>query len=90
MDTGTTTNEVEREVKALRDFYTNLLMYVLFNGALLTVNWLTGPPWWALFPAVGWGLGVIGHAAALFVLPRFLGADWEARTRARLEEQRRG
>ena len=87
MGDDTTTTSVDREVKALRDFYTHLVMYVLFNGVLLTVNWRTGPPWWALFPAIGWGLGVVGHAAALFVVPRLLGADWEARTRDRLSHR---
>jgi hypothetical protein len=34
---------------------------------------------WALFPIVGWGAGVIGHAMEVFGYNPFLGKGWEER-----------
>lgn len=36
----------------------------------------------------GWGVGLVAHAAAVFVLPALLGPAWEARTRERLTHRR--
>ena len=78
------TDPVERRILELREFYTHLVVYLTINGVLALANWLTGPPRWVLWPIFGWGIGLAAHAAAVFVVPHFVGADWEARTRERL------
>ena len=88
MRTDLPTDPVERRVVELREFYTHLVIYLVINGVLSLANWFTGPPWWAMWPLFGWGIGLASHAAAVFVLPRFLGPAWEARTRERLAHRR--
>lgn len=88
MRTSEIADPVERRVAELRDFYTHLVIFLVINGVLQLANWLTGPPRWALWPLFGWGVGLVAHAAAVFVLPVLLGPAWEARTRERLTHRR--
>ncbi len=49
-------------------FYHNLRAYVLVNVFLIAINLLTTPHgyFWAIWPMLGWGLGLAFHAAATF------------------------
>lgn len=80
------TNEQERyrrakaRVRRMRGFYIHLTVYVLVNAGLIAINLLTQPGyWWWPWPAAGWGIGLAAHAATVFVMPDFLGHDWEQR-----------
>lgn len=33
--------------------------------------------WWAIWPALGWGMGLLAHALSTFEWLPFLGAQWE-------------
>lgn len=48
------------------DFHDHLRSYVIVNGVLLIMNFLTtgfgGYPW-ALWPILGWGIGLLFHAS---------------------------
>jgi hypothetical protein len=48
-------------LKKRRDFRAHLLIYVLVNGALVTVWAVTNPGvfFWPVFPLVFWGIGVV-------------------------------
>lgn len=45
----------------MRAFRRHLLAYVLVNAVLTGINVATGAPWWAVWPLVIWGLGVMVH-----------------------------
>jgi hypothetical protein len=29
--------------------------------AMLVINLLIGPPWWVIWPAIGWSIGLLSH-----------------------------
>lgn len=48
-------------------WYTHALVYVAVNTMLATLSMLGGKPW-AIFPALGWGLGLAIHGVVVFVV----------------------
>lgn len=56
----------KRQVAAIKGFYIHLAVFVLVIALLLAINMATGPLWWVQWPFLGWGVGVIGHAFAVF------------------------
>jgi transcriptional regulator with XRE-family HTH domain len=67
-------------VRKLRGFYVHLIQYVVVISVLCVINLVTHPArLWFFWPALGWGLGLLAHAAAVFQWVRFLGPDWERR-----------
>ncbi|WP_318450178.1 2TM domain-containing protein [Photobacterium leiognathi] len=65
-------------VKGIKSFYSNLTSYVLVIGMLFVINYFTGPDyWWAIWPALGWGIGIVSHALSAFEVVNVFGPDWE-------------
>ncbi|WP_318405143.1 2TM domain-containing protein [Photobacterium leiognathi] len=65
-------------VKGLKSFYSNLTSYVLVIGMLFVINYFTGPDyWWAVWPALGWGIGIVSHALSAFEILNIFGPEWE-------------
>ncbi len=90
---GGTANDIEQDVrervKELKDFYGHLGVYVLVNVFLIIINLLTSPGFfWAIFPMLGWGIGLGGHAVGLFGLFGIGGKAWEERKVRELMIQR--
>lgn len=52
---------------AVHGFYTHLTIYVIVNGSLLALNLLAGGPAWAVWPLMGWGIGLAAHGIAVFL-----------------------
>lgn len=81
--TGTTSHEellAMRHVERLRRFYRGVMIYVVVIAALAGLNATTSPHrWWVLWPALGWGFGLLVRAATTFDWLPFLGPDWERR-----------
>ncbi len=62
-------------------------------AALFLINALSSRAhWWFVWPAVGWGIGIVFHAVATFGLVGVVGRDWEERRLKQLidEERKRG
>lgn len=57
---------VEKRLKARQELAGHIVTYLLVNGFLIMIWFFTGGlfsfPWW-IFPAGGWGIGVISHIA---------------------------
>ena len=67
-------------VRKIRGFYIHLTQYVLVISLLAVINLVTHPSkLWFYWPALGWGIGVLAHAAATFEFIPFFGAEWERR-----------
>ena len=65
-------------VRKLKGLYIHLAQYLIIIPALFALNiWQGIDYYWAFYPALGWGLGLLLHA--LVVSERFspFGADWE-------------
>lgn len=57
----------------LQGLYVHLFVYVLVNGGLFMINWLTRPDggeWWVKWPLMGWGIGLVVHIGTV-VFPVF-------------------
>lgn len=51
----------EKRLKGKRDLGAHLLAYVLVNGFLVVIWWMTSGDdgfFWPIFPILGWGIGV--------------------------------
>ncbi|WP_318468448.1 2TM domain-containing protein [Photobacterium leiognathi] len=71
-------NQALEYVKGIKSFYSNLTSYVLVIGMLFVINYFTGPDyWWAVWPALGWGIGIVSHALSAFEVVNVFGPDWE-------------
>jgi hypothetical protein len=78
--------EAKEHVEALKGFYVHLLVYVCVMSLLFGINILTKAAWWAQWPLLGWGIGILIHAVNVFSTFRLFGKDWERR---KIEEQLR-
>lgn len=67
------------QVKELKDFYSHLITYCVMVVVFIAINYYTTSFPWAIFPIVGWGIGVLSHAFHTFRWHPFFGRDWEKR-----------
>lgn len=51
--------------KAWRGFIGHLIPYLCVNGLLVVINYFTTHFPWALFPILGWGIGLFSHLLAV-------------------------
>jgi hypothetical protein len=69
-----------RRVRKLKAFYIHLTQYVVVIPMLAAINIATSPRYlWFLWPALGWGAGVLSHALITFDKLPFLSREWERR-----------
>ncbi len=67
--------EYARDIKS---FYINLWSYIIVMAGLLAINLLSNPSYiWAVWPALGWGIGVLMHGLTVFERFSFFNAEWE-------------
>lgn len=57
----------QRRVRAKLGWYTHASVYLLVNLLLTTLSVSSGKHW-AVFPALGWGIGLAAHGIAVFFL----------------------
>jgi len=82
MRTSDQENKYQRaqaRVAELKEFYNHLAIYLIFVVFFLALNYFTSGFFWAIFPILGWGLGILGHAANTFRWNPFFSKDWEQR-----------
>ena len=82
MESTKATNQDEQlalaKVREIRRFYIHLVQYALVISVLAIINLATHPSkLWFIWPALGWGIGIFAHAAAIYNVIPFLGAEWE-------------
>ncbi|PRP66307.1 2TM domain-containing protein [Nonlabens agnitus] len=76
-------------VEELKSFYNHVIIYFIVNAGLAALNYY-GDQWrfpWFLFPLLGWGIGLLSHAAGVYRLNPFTGKDWEDRKLRELMDQ---
>jgi fatty acid desaturase len=69
----------KRRVAAIKGFYIHLTVFVLVIAGLFVVDLATGSDWWVHWVLLGWGIGVVAHAFAVFGRAPEIVADWEAK-----------
>lgn len=70
--------EAKERVEALKGFYAHLAVYLAVNLGLFFLSMATGGTWF-VWPLFGWGIGLLSHAVAVFVIGGRLGSGWEER-----------
>ena len=77
----------KQRVEVLTGFYIHLVVFVLVMALLLVINILVSPVWWVQWPLLGWGIGVIAHALAVFGQgPNFV-KRWQLRKMKELKDK---
>ncbi len=72
-------DRAKKKVEELKGFYIHFGIYLIMVPVFIYLNFIsTGFPW-ALFPIIGWGAGVGGHAMEVFGYNPLLGKNWEER-----------
>ena len=57
-----------RRAAAKLSFLFHLAVYGIVNALLITINLTTSPEYyWFKWPLMGWGIGILFHAAATFL-----------------------
>lgn len=70
--------KARKKVEDIKGFYGNLFSYIVVMGGLALLNICTTPNnLWVIYPALGWGIGVVIHFISVFNVLPFLGRDWE-------------
>ena len=69
-----------REVEDLKDFYQHALVYAVVIPFLWIINWITSSGHlWAIWPTLGWGLGLSIHGVTALGLLKLFSPEWEKR-----------
>ena len=72
--------KAQKKIEEIKGFYSNLSAYVVVIIGLAVLNLVTYPyHLWFLYPAIGWGIGVVIHGVNVFNYMPFLSRDWEER-----------
>ena len=69
----------QQRVTEIKEFYHHLTTYLIFVCIFIALNLYTTSFFWAIFPIVGWGIGVMGHASNTFRWNPFFSKEWEQR-----------
>ena len=71
--------KAKKRVDALKNFYGNLVTYIVINIMLVIINLVTSPgKLWFYWVTIFWGIGILLHASKVFILRgKFLGQEWE-------------
>ena len=56
----------QRRAAARMGWYVHALVFVAVNSALSLLAWLSGHHW-AIYPMLGWGLGLLLHGAGVWL-----------------------
>lgn len=71
--------KAKERVEAIKGFYGNLTAYCIVIPILAYINYKTTSFTWVLFPALGWGIGVLGHGLRAYGYNPLFGKSWEER-----------
>lgn len=67
-------------VRDVKGFYRHLIKYTIVITCLFILNTIKSPNYyWVIWPALGWGIGVLFHGLKVFEVFNFFGPDWEKR-----------
>ena len=79
-DTETSYYKAQKRVEDIKGFYGHLTSFIVVILGLMILNLITSPQYlWFLYPAMGWGIGIIVHGMSVFNYLPFLGNKWEER-----------
>jgi len=73
-------DRARRRVREIRAFYLHLTVFLVINALLHLINLVTtSGTYWAFWPLLGWGIGLLAHGLATYRWAPSLGREWEER-----------
>ena len=69
----------KERVQCIKSFHIHLTVFVIIMILLGAINLSTTSYPWVIWPALGWGLGLLGHWLHVFGTDYILGGNWEKR-----------
>jgi hypothetical protein len=69
--------KAKERVEAIKGFYGNLVSYCVVIPVLAYINYRTTSFIWVIFPALGWGFGLLGHGLKAYGYNPLFGKNWE-------------
>lgn len=80
--------KAQKKVEEIKGFYANLSSYIVVITGLAILNIITSPNHlWFLYPALGWGMGVVAHGMKAFDYMPVFNKEWEERKVKELMEK---
>jgi hypothetical protein len=84
---GEEERRIRRQVRQQAEFYKHLTTYVVVIAGLWILNFFTIPAsksdrlwaYWAIWPTLGWGIGLFFHGLSAMSIWQRFGHDWEER-----------
>ncbi len=67
----------KEHVEKLQGFYIHFAIYIIMVPVFIFLNFRSTSFPWAIFPILGWGFGIAGHAMETFDYNPLLGKGWE-------------
>lgn len=75
---NTEEQQAMKYVEGIKSFYQHLFTYILVISALSIINFITSPQYiWVVWPAMGWGIGIISHGMRAFEIFSLFSPEWE-------------
>jgi hypothetical protein len=71
--------KAKERVEKIKGFYGNLMSYCIVIPILIFVNYNTTSFPWVIFPALGWGSGLVAHGMEAYGYNPLFGRNWEER-----------
>lgn len=71
--------KAKEQVEEIKGFYGNLIAYCIVIPILAFINYRTTSFIWVIFPALGWGFGLLGHGLKAYGYNPLFGKKWEER-----------
>lgn len=70
--------EAKKKVRELKSFYSHLAIFFIINLFLVAINIITSPEHlWFYWVTIGWGIGLLFNAYAVFASEKLFGSNWE-------------
>jgi len=79
--------KAKERVEAIKSFYGNLIAYCIVIPVLAYLNYRTTSWPWVIFPAVGWGFGLLVHGMEAYGYNPLWGKRWEEKKLRELMER---
>ncbi|WP_291962109.1 2TM domain-containing protein [Maribacter sp.] len=79
--------KAKKRVEEIKGFYGNLTSYCIVIPVLAFINYRTTSFTWVIFPAVGWGIGLIAHGLKAYGYNPLFGKNWEEKKIKELMEK---
>src|SRR5690554_1472826 len=80
----------KKKVEEIKGFYIHLTCYIVVIPILAYINYSTTSFLWVVFPALGWGFGLMMHGFEVFGYNPLIGKGWEERQiRKYMEEDKK-